>query len=284
MKRLVLIFLISLLTLPSFSQNKAFDVKVFGKGQPVIMIPGYSCSGEVWNETVEHMKNNYELHVITLAGFAGVPPIEEEMILQSQRDAIIQYVKDKSLDKPILIGHSLGAFMSLWLHTVEPKLFGKTICVDGLPFISAIGNPATTVDSIKNNPQFNKEMVINNFLSLPKEGYVDGMTRAMLQQVRDTVHAKRIAQWSFDSDRRTLGSTIIEMSLTDLRDDISVIESSVLILASTFGTKEMSENVYNTQYAKLKNKTIKVADSKHFIMYDQPEWFFNEIDAFLSLN
>jgi pimeloyl-ACP methyl ester carboxylesterase len=103
-----------------------------------------------------------------------------------------------------------------------------------------------------------------------------------LYQVNDSIRAKQIAEWSFKSDRMTLGSTIVEMSTTDLRQDIAKIKSPILVMASIFGTKEASEKVYNEQYALLKNKTIKVADSKHFIMYDQPEWFYNEIDLFLN--
>lgn len=282
-KKLLFTLILTFISVLSFGQqSNAFEVKVVGKGQPIILIPGYSCSGEVWNETVDHLKNKYELHVLTIAGFAGVKPIEEDQILLTVRNQIIQYVKDKKLKKTMLIGHSLGAFMTLWLNSVEPDLFGKGICVDGLPFVSAISNPAATVESLKSNPQFNKEAVINNFKSIPTEGYVKNMTKAMLYQVTDSIRAKRIAEWSFESDRKTLGSTIIEMSLTDLRKDITKIKSPILVLASLFGTKEASEKVYNEQYAELKSKTIKVADSKHFIMYDQPQWFYNEIDTFLK--
>lgn len=282
-KKFIFSLVISSLSIISFAQqSSAFEVKVIGKGQPIILIPGYSCSGEVWDGTVNHLKNNYELHVLTLAGFAGAKPIEDEEILKTVRNQIIQYVKDKKLKNPMLIGHSLGAFMTLWLNSTEPDLFGKGICVDGVPFVSAIGNPAATVESLKSNPQFDKQTTINNFKAIPNEGYIDNMTKAMLYQVNDTVHAKRIAKWAFDSDRKTLGSTIIEMSLTDLRQDISKIKSPILVLASLFGNKETSEKIYNAQYSQLKNKTLKVADSKHFIMYDQEKWFFNEIDTFLK--
>lgn len=263
-------------------KQQSFNVKVMGKGNPIILIPGYSCSGEVWNETAEHLKNKYELHIVTIAGFAGVKPIENDEILKTVHNDIIQYVKDNQLKKPMIIGHSLGAFMTLWLQSSEPQLFGKSICVDGLPFISAIGKPETTEEVTKKNPQFNKENVIKNYLSLPSEGYVKNMTKAMLYQVNDSVRARQIAEWNFKSDRKTLGSTIVEMSTTDLRQEISKIENPILILASFWGSKEASEREYGMQYAQLKNKTIKVAISKHFIMYDQPEWFYNEIDLFLN--
>lgn len=265
-----------------FGQQSSFEVKVIGKGKPVILIPGYSCSGEIWNETVDHLKDKYQLHVISIAGFGGVKPIMNDEILKTVRNEIIQYTKDKKLNKPMLIGHSLGAFMTLWLQSTEPEMFGKSICVDGLPFVSAVGKPETTVEIVKANPQFNKEAVIKNFKSLPSEGYVENMTKAMLYQVNDSVRARQIAEWSFKSDRTTLGSTIVEMSTTDLRKDIAKIKAPILIMASLFGTKEASEKEYNSQYAELKNKTLKVANAKHFIMYDQPEWFYNEIDLFLA--
>lgn len=284
MKNLTLLALALLATLKVFSQHSSFEVKVIGKGQPVLLIPGYSCSGEVWNETVDHLKTNYQLHVLTLAGFSGTKPIQNDEILKTVRNEIIQYVKDNKMKQPMLIGHSLGAFMTLWLHSTEPDLFGKSICVDGLPFVSAIGKPETTAEAVKANPQFNKQAVIQNFKSLPSDGYVKNMTRAMLYQVNDSLRAKQIAEWSYKSDRTTLGSTIVEMSTTDLRQEISKIKAPVLVMASIFGTKEVSEKEYNLQYAELKNKTIKVADAKHFIMYDQPEWFYNQIDAFFNQN
>lgn len=264
-----------------FAQQQAFDVKVIGKGQPILLIPGYSCSGAVWKETADHLKNNYQLHILTLAGFAGVKPIQDP-VLQTVHDQLIQYVKTNKLKKPMLIGHSLGAFMALWVSSSQPDLFGKIVCVDGVPFISALTKPETTVAALKDDPRFNKEAVINNFKSIPNDNYVANMTQMMLYQVRDTTRAKQIAEWSFASDRTTLGSTIVEMSLTDLRSDIAKIKSPVLILTSIFNTKENSEKIYNEQYAALQNKTIKVADSKHFIMYDAPEWFYSAIDNFLN--
>jgi pimeloyl-ACP methyl ester carboxylesterase len=73
------------------------------------------------------------------------------------------------------------------------------------------------------------------------------------------------------------------LSTTDLRPELPKIKREILVIASIFITKENSEKVYGEQYKLLKNKTIVVADSKHFIMYDQPEWFYAQIDAFLRL-
>ncbi len=259
----------------------AFKSEVSGKGPALLLIPGYSCSGEVWKETVAALSTSYECHVLTLAGFAGQPAIDTP-VLKTVKGDIIRYVKDKNLQKPALVGHSLGAFMSIWVASEAPGLFGKLICVDGVPFISALGKPQITIDSIKNNPAFNPEMVIRNFQNLPEKGFVDRTAMAMRWQVEDTARARQIAVWQYNSDRKTLATTLIEMSTTDLRAALKQIPQPVFVMGSIYQTKEQSERWLKLQYEQTPNLLIKVADSKHFIMYDQPNWFISELTAFLN--
>lgn len=282
MKKLFLLFTLCIFVTGLQAQPaKAFKVEVIGKGAPIILIPGYSCSGEVWKETVDHLKNSYECHVITIAGYAGVPAIDTP-VLRSVKNDLIQYVKDQKLKKPTLIGHSLGAFMSLWVSSEEPGLFGKIICVDGVPFISAMSNSKAHADSLKKDPQFNPEMLVRYFESIPDSGYIEQITSAMLWQVTDTSRAKQIAGWNYKGHRKTLALSLLEISTTDLRNDIARIQQPVLILGSIYQTKENSFKILEDQYKNVPLKTIRVADSKHFIMYDAPVWMYNEIDNFLK--
>lgn len=283
MKKLILILFVFIIVLTTRAQPfKAFTVSVEGKGQPIILIPGYSCSGEVWKETVAHLKDRYECHVFTLAGYAGVPAIDTP-ILKTVHDEIIRYTKEKKLHQPLLIGHSLGAFMSLWLSSTQSDLFGKIICVDGVPFISAMADSSVTADKLKNDPRYNAAAVAANFEHIPDSGYIENTAKSMMWQVNDTIHARLIATWSYHSNRKTLGYTLVEMSVTDLRDMVANIKQPVLVLGSIYnGTTDNSYRILGQQYSNVKNKIIHVANSKHFIMYDQPQWLYDEIDSFLK--
>ena len=261
--------------------KKAFKATVTGHGRPVILIPGFSCSGEVCNETVAHLKTRYECHVITIAGFAGVPPIDAP-ILKTVRDEIINYVQTKKLVKPIIIGHSLGSFMGLWVSSTAPQLFGKLVCVDGLPFLSALANPNANADSLRMSPTYNAETAVKNFEQLPDSGFIDNTAKALFWQVNDTAKAREIATWQFNSNRRTLGLALVELATTDLRRDIAKITSPVLVLGSIYETKEKSYELIGQQFKQLPGAVIHVANSKHFIMYDQPAWFYNELNLFLN--
>jgi N-formylmaleamate deformylase len=281
MKKIMILLLAVLAVTNSYAQTKAFTVHITGKGQPVILIPGFSCSGEVWEETVAHLQKRYECHAITIAGFAGVAPIDTP-ILKTVRNEIIRYVQTKQLVKPIIIGHSMGSFMGLWVSSTAPQLFGKLICVDGMPFLSALADPNANADSLKKNPMYNPESAVRNFENLPDSGFIDTTAKALFWQVNDTARARQIATWQYRSNRRTLGLALIELATTDLRKEIARITSPVLVLGSIYETREKSYDLIGQQFKQLPGAIIHVANSKHFIMYDQPEWFYSEIDTFLK--
>lgn len=59
------------------TKTKFFEVTKSGQGnKSIIFIPGFSCSGEVWNETKTKFEKEYSCYTLTMAGFAGVKPQE----------------------------------------------------------------------------------------------------------------------------------------------------------------------------------------------------------------
>jgi pimeloyl-ACP methyl ester carboxylesterase len=273
-----LIFIL-LFSLTSAQKKYDFDVKIVGKGTPIIMIPGFSSSGDVWKETVEHLKNNYECHILTLPGFAGVKPIDGDF-LPKMRDEIIAYTKDRKLKNPIIMGHSLGGFLSASIASSEPQLFKKVIIVDGVPFYPAMQNPNITVEQAKSF--INKENSIKQFTSMTDEQLKAFSESGAKALVTDPEKVKLVASWQMKSDRTTLGTAFYEMMTTDIRSDLSKIESPVLVLGSKYESLEQSQKILSNLYKNVKNLTLQIADAKHFIMYDNPQWFYDNLDKFLK--
>ncbi|MGH2563250.1 MAG: alpha/beta fold hydrolase [Ginsengibacter sp.] len=142
-------------------------------------------------------------------------------------------------------------------------------------------NSSATAAEIKNDPAYNAEVVANHFKNMTDKQFEDTQFKSILKLVKDSTHARLITKWSEESDRKTLGYTYVEMSTTDLRNAISKIDIPVLILGSTYGTKEMSQKMLSDEYAQLRDKFILIAPARHFIMYDDPVWFREEVKNFL---
>jgi len=273
---LIFIFFISAFNISA--QTKAFEVTVKGEGQPVLFFPGFTCTSEVWEDSVEELSKNYECHVFTFAGFGEVAPIEKPW-LPKIKEAIIDYVNQQNLNNPIVIGHSLGGALGLWLATDENHPYSKLIIVDALPSTGALMMPNFNSENMVYESPWNKQMLEMDEPSFEKMAsqMATGMTLNIQKQ-------QQITDWILQADRETYVYGYTDLLKLDLREDIAKIDIPVTVLGAThpYG-KEMAKSTYENQYKKLEKYTLEFAEgSAHFIMYDKPDWFLEKLQTHLK--
>ena len=261
----------------------SFHVEVTGHGQPMILIPGFASSGKTWDSTVAHFKDRYECHVLTLAGFAGEPRIEAPF-LETVRYDLAAYIRQNKMNKPVIVGHSLGGVLALWLAEKEPGLVGPLVIVDSLPFLAAIMNPAASAETAKAQAEQMRKM----YSGPPTEQTEKMGEMAVKGMVSSPADFEMIMGWSRKSDRVAMGDAMYDMMTTDLRGDLDKISSPSLVLGTwiaykQYATREQVEKNFRTQYAKLKNYDFVLSDkARHFVMLDDPDGFFQALDHFLK--
>ncbi len=264
----------------------SFHVEIAGKGKPMILIPGLASSGQTWDSTVARYKDKYQCHVLTLAGFAGEPRIEAPF-LETVRKDLAAYIRKNKLDKPVIVGHSLGGFMALWLAEQEPDLVGPLVIVDSLPYLAAIMMPGATVESVKPMAE-NMRKMYSGPPTEETQKMVENTIQAMVTKPEDF---EMIMGWGRKSDGIAVGNAMYDMMTTDLRDDLGKIASPTIVIGTWIGyktygvTREQVEKNFRDQYAKLKNFQFVLSDkARHFVMLDDPEGFFQVTDGFLLGN
>jgi len=266
-----------LTALSSFGQTTfPFDVKTVGLGaKNIILMPGLSSSGDVWNETIEHYKKNYTCHVLTMHGFAGVLA-DSTSNYKNWEKGIADYVTKNKIVKPIFIGHSIGGGMALLLASDYPEMFSKIIVVDALPCLAALSNP--NFSAVK-TPDCS--MYVKQLQSMSTEQYNTMQKQTMPSLMSDTIHLKQAIEWSIKSDRKTIAEIYCQFLNTDLRETISSVKCPALVLLEApFANMKP---VIEEQYKNLKTGNLKYSDKAlHFVMYDDQEWYFAQIDAFLK--
>ncbi|QNE39127.1 alpha/beta hydrolase [Hymenobacter sp. NBH84] len=261
-----------------------FTVRVVGKGQPMLLIPGLTCPGAVWDETVAHYQKQYQCHIISINGFGGTAaPASTENLLQNVRDQLLTYVKTQHLHKPVVVGHSLGGFLALWMSTTQPDAVGPLVIVDSLPFLSAVQNPMLTAEATKPMAEGVRQQV--------GRGHMDAATARQMSAslMTDTARIRQATAWSVASNPATVGQAMYDMYTTDLRPDVARIQQPVLVLGAwaaykAYGsTKESTRAIFEQQYAKLPQHRIEMSEAgKHFLMWDDTQWFLAQSDAFLK--
>lgn len=255
---------------PTVAAHPTFQVKVTGKGQPVVFIPGLACPGEVWDATVAQFPQ-VQAHVISLAGFGGVAPAGVQPFLPQVRDELIAYLRSNKLERPVIVGHSLGGVLGLWIAQTAPELVGRLVVVDSLPFLPAMMNPAATAESMK--PQV-AAMAAQSGGQTP-QAFAEHQRKVVIpSMMKSPASVERVAALTGKSDARTVGLAMSEMMTTDLRASIAGVKCPTLVIgaASDRGPREGVLGIFQTQYAALKGVRIELVDgARHFIMEDEPK-------------
>ena len=276
--KISLLLLIALLAFSANSQIKTFEVKVVGKGEPILLFPGFTCTGDVWESVVPELSRNHECHIFTFAGFGDVAPIEKPW-LPIIKAGVSDYIVSKKLTDVTIIGHSLGGTLALWLASEGDTNLKSIIVVDALPSTGALMMP-----------NFNSETIVydnpysNRLLNMDEASFETMATKMAQGMTLNKEKQPLIKRWMIQADLETYVHGYTDLLKLDLRDDVSKINIPVTILAATHPYGEAAvKQTYTAQYQKLKDYTIDFATtSAHFIMFDQPEWLLTKINAVLQ--
>lgn len=272
-----LILIKTLLIVSLAVAQQPVQIEKSGEGNPILFLPGFTTPGSVWNETIENLNGSFESHVVSYAGFNGLESIGTPWYAPIKQ-ALIDYIKAEKLTNLTVIGHSMGGNLATEI-AAELDVQGLII-VDALPCMRELMMPGVPASSLQYDSPYNNQM-----LNMPADGFKNTAMMMARNMTNNEDKFELIAGWSIAADRKTYVYGYTDLLKLDLRPQLENITTDVLILGASFPSKEMVVPNFEKQYANLKNKTIEIADdSKHFIMFDQPEWLYNQINNYLAKN
>lgn len=275
---LIIALLFSALCLNVFAQTKSypFEVSKTGKGkQAIIFIPGFASSGDVWNETKTVFENDFTCYTLTMAGFAGVKP-QPNPSFENWKNEIANYIKTNKIEKPILIGHSMGGGLALAIAADYPELIGKIVVIDALPCLAALSDP-----SFKSKENNDCSAMVTQMTAMTDIQFYEMQKQTMPRLLGDASKLEMVVDWSVKSDRKTFAQMYCDFFNVDLREKISSVKCPSLILLESYfvNLKPAIEN----QYKSLKTANFQYANKgMHFIMYDDKDWYLGQLSNFLK--
>lgn len=244
-----------------------FSVQVRGRGPDVLMIPGLMSGRDIWDAAVRAVPG-YRYHLLQVAGFAGeaVRGNESGRILTPLTEEVAQYIEANGLGRPAIVGHSMGGTIGMMLAAQYPARVGRLMVVDMLPRPTALygGTAGSNL-----------------------AGWLDGWI--------DNVHARRaisglIAAFSPPEDGGGSNADVVaramqELGRTDLTGDLAAIRApmTVLYAAGDAEARAAADTAFRNGFAGARTaRLVRVDNSGHQIMADQPRRFAELLRAFLD--
>lgn len=250
----------------------------------MILIPGLTSHPRIWRSTIDALPG-YRYHKLHVGGFAGAPvdgnasgfvsaPVAEE---------IARYIRQLQLERPAVIGHSMGGSIALMLAARHPDSVSRVMVVDMLPWMGAMfAPPGATADMVK--PVADLMMnAMRSALPAARRARIEKSIEGMINNETERAEAVREAM---TSDPDVAARAFHELIVTDLRPELARIAAPVTVLyvvpnGAPF-TPEQIDAFYKASYAKLRESTLtRIPNSAHFIMLDAPARFQSEARRFL---
>lgn len=266
---------------PAFASDR-LSVEVMGQGPDVILIPGFASSREVWQPLAQRLAATHRVHLVQLAGFAGEPWTHGDgAFVQPVVDELARYAA--TLNRPAVIGHSMGGLTGLLVAQQHPEAVGRVMSVDSLPFFSALYGPTATVESARPFA----DQAAAGILNADAAGYRVQQERTAGGMMRNEAGRAAMVEWSMASDRQAMASAIRDVMTTDARPGLAAMTTPVWAVyaadANGGAPAAMADGMWGREYAALPGvKLVRVDDSRHFIMTDQPERLSALVDEFLA--
>jgi len=229
----------------------------------------------VWFKVRKSLSASYQLHLVTIAGFGGTAPVEAP-VSEKARDALTKYCR--GLHRPILLGHSYGAFLALWVAARSSVAIERVIAVDGLPYFPTVFDLGATPKSLRQQAEQQRQEIAGEPWS--PQPYFD-------EHIMDGDDAAYMTETTAHPDLAAAGDVRYETLTIDIRDEMPGIKCPVLSIAAGQPWLKSPEDVpgieqfYRERLGDIEHLEVVVAErARHFVMIDDPDFFIETVTAF----
>ena len=253
---------------PGFTPQR-FSVQVQGTGPDVILIPGLTASREIWRGTVTALPG-YRYHLIQVAGFAGEPVRGNARgeVVGPLAEELARYIAARGLRRPAIVGHSMGGTIAMMIAARHAGLVGKVMAVDMLPQPSGLfGADPNGVRGLADS--------LRDIAAAPGGRELVASLMGMFGNPTDPRSR---------SDPDVVARATHDLALIDLSDELPRITAPLTIVYASPDTqsRDAVDRTYAQAYRRAPTvKRIRIDNSGHMIMYDQPAKFRAAVASFL---
>ncbi|MBV9233268.1 MAG: alpha/beta hydrolase [Candidatus Eremiobacteraeota bacterium] len=265
----------------------SLHVAQYGTGaRTVIFVPGLACGPWEWSGQIARFASQYTIYALTLPGFDGRPSVGGPLFAGTTGD-FWRLLGEKHINRPIVIGHSLGGTFAFMLATQHPDRLGGVVSLDGLPvFPAALFMPAETIKAMA-------QRASAQMAAMSPAQFTDYERSTVLPElVTSPQDVAAIAAEVGKSDPADTGRWFEEDVTLDLRPALHKASLPILVLAPYDATADAQYHIASMDakrgfYAQILKGApnldiVMIPSSRHFAMYDQPTAVGDAIANFLS--
>ncbi|HST91801.1 MAG TPA: alpha/beta hydrolase [Brevundimonas sp.] len=256
-----------------------------GRGPDVILIPGLASTAEVWTGLAAQLQGRRRLHLVSVRGFGDLAPQANSQgaLMAAVAAEVRRYITEQGLERPALIGHSMGGQVGLRVAADAGARIGRVMTVDSSPFFPALISPQATVRDVEPIAQ-----VAYQALQFLGDDALKTRGRSMGLELGGAADAVFQSMGWQGGDRRVLAQALYEVMTVDLRRRLPDIVAPVTVVygwsADESSPRARADSLFRGAYASLRRPATfeRIEGAEHMVMIDQPRRFLGAVERFLA--
>ena len=225
------------------------------------------------------------MHLVTLRGF-GETQIGDNVsggLAGPAASEIERYIREQRIDRPAVIGHSLGGQIALRVAADMGDRIGRVMVVDSSPFFPSLIDARTTSDQVEPLARLGYQaLLLFGDQALKSQVAAFGVDMGL---AGDMVFQGLGLQ---GGDRRVLAQGLYEALTVDLRPRLSQITAPVTVVygwtRDPDAPRNRLEGLYRYGFEGLPRtaRFERIEGAEHQVMMQQPQRFLAAVQRFLS--
>lgn len=164
------------------------------------------------------------------------------------------------------------------LAAALPDRVAKVVVADALACMREVMMPGVPAEALAYQSPYNDQLLAMN--EAAQSAYLGQMTQNMISKPEDQAQVKA---WMSEADRKTFVYGYVDLLKLDSRPILLSIQAPVLVMVAGQPYGPGALETMKKQYETLPNKSFAfAAESKHYLMLDQREWFNQQLTSFLA--
>ncbi|MGZ9098488.1 MAG: alpha/beta fold hydrolase [Brevundimonas sp.] len=266
-------------------QSPRIAVTTRGRGPDLVLIPGLASTSEVWRGVADRLAGRRRLHLVSVRGFGDLAPGANAngSVMSAIAGEVRRYIADQRLDRPAIIGHSMGGQVGLRVAADAGTRVGRVMAVDSSPFFPALISPQATAGDVEPIAQLAYQAI--HFLG---DEALRSRGRSMGLELGGAADALFGTLGWQGGDRRVLAQSLYEVMTVDLRRRLPDITAPVTVVygwsADQASPRARTDSLFRGAYARLRAPAVfeRIEGAEHMVMIDQPTRFMAAVDRFLA--
>lgn len=260
---------------------------------PMILVPDIGFDWSVWKTFMERNGDRYTMYAITIPGMdkTEAPQLRpkedwEGMLLSNNTvEAIAVFIKDQSLERPVLVGHGYGGHLAMRVALDHPKLVRSIVSIDGLP-----GQPMADPnqdDSLGERRLIIRETLAPQMRLLNDQEWHDRHYASGFSLVTDGHRANELAGMLASQDRGVYTFFLFETLLSDLRPRLKDLTVPMLCIAPITPEPPPPPQIFHMTWTNALGAPpgawlVFYPNCRHFVMDDNPAQLDVDIALFVA--